>query len=225
MDDRVLARLERCERANRRLRAVVVLGLPLLLVVALVGFGKLDDGGGREVVDTLQVRELVVVDSQDVVRVRLGGHLPDAVIDGKRLPRGEQAAGVLLYDDTGRERGGYVTFTPSRNVALTLDTRERQVALFAADPEDGAVARIGRADGSDWVEMRAGPSGAHFHAGRARELVFQQPPMAQSEVAAFCSGFMAEVSQAAPPLPEEQVLAACRQYMPEAECQECIGAR
>jgi hypothetical protein len=224
MKDGVLARLERCERANRRLRALAVLALSWLLVVAWVGIGRRDHGG-REVVDTLRVRELVVVDSQDVVRVRLGGHLPDAVIDGRRVPRGEPAAGILLYDDTGRERGGYVTFTQSRNVALTLDTRERQVALFAADPEEGAVARIGRADGSDWVEMRAGPSGAHFHAGRAREIVFQEPSMVQGEVAAFCSDFMAEVNQAAPPLPKEQVLAACRQYMPEEGCQECIRAR
>jgi hypothetical protein len=224
MEDRVLARLERCERANRRLRSAVLLMLPLPLVVAWVGHARLD-GEGRDVVETLQVRELVVVDSQDVVRVRLGGTLPDAVIDGRPVPRGEQAAGVLLYDDTGRERGGYVTFTPSGNVALTLDTRERQVALFAADPADGAVARIGRADGSDWVEMRAGPSGAHFHAGRARELVFQEPPMMQGEAAAFCSDFMAEVNQAAPPLPKEQVLGACRQYMPEEECQECVRAR
>ena len=55
-------------------------------------------------------------------RVRIGGDLPDAVIGGKRVPRGEKAAGLLMYDGTGQERGGYVTFKTIRNVVLTLDT-------------------------------------------------------------------------------------------------------
>src|SRR5207302_5200738 len=85
----------------------------------------------------LTVSELNVVDRDGTVRVRLGGELPDAVINGKRVPRGQRAAGVLLYDDTGVERSGYITFAPSGNVALTLDTRKNQTASFVADPEAG----------------------------------------------------------------------------------------
>src|SRR5207245_10966901 len=72
------------------------------------------------VADSLLVRQLVVIDSQGMVRARLGAHLPDAVIDGRRLRGGGDMAGVLLYDDTGRERAGYVTFSPSRLGALPL---------------------------------------------------------------------------------------------------------
>jgi len=69
------------------------------------------------------------------------GHLPDAIIDGRRVARGENAAGVLLYDQTGTERGGYVTFDGSNVVGLTLDNHGNQAAIFAAgpDPGDGAT--------------------------------------------------------------------------------------
>lgn len=73
----------------------------------------------------LRVSEIVVVDSKGAERVRIGGDLPDAIIGGKRVPRGQQAAGVLLYDATGSERSGYVTFEPSGNVGLTLDSRQQ----------------------------------------------------------------------------------------------------
>src|ERR1051325_4224555 len=53
---------------------------------------------------SLRVSELVVVDPKGVERVRIGGDLPDAVINGKRVPRGEKAGGVLLYDGSGQER-------------------------------------------------------------------------------------------------------------------------
>jgi hypothetical protein len=87
---------------------------------------------------SLRVSELVVVDPKGVERVRIGGDIPDAVINGKRIPRGEKVAGVMLYDGSGQERGGYVTFEPSGNVGLTLDTKKRQTVLFAAGPDSGS---------------------------------------------------------------------------------------
>jgi hypothetical protein len=79
---------------------------------------------------SLRVSELVVVGPKGVERARIGGDPPDAVINGKSIPRGEKAAGLLLYDGTGQERGGYVTFEPFSNIALTLDTKKQQVALL-----------------------------------------------------------------------------------------------
>ncbi|UCF04886.1 MAG: hypothetical protein JSV33_13325 [bacterium] len=87
---------------------------------------------GRETKGSLRVTEFVVVDEAGVERVRVGGNLPDAVIAGKRVPRGERAAGVLLYDGIGQEHGGYVTWEPSGNVGLTLDSRKGQATLFVA---------------------------------------------------------------------------------------------
>jgi len=167
------------------------------------------------------VRELVVLDSLGTVRVRLGAHLPDAIIDGKPLRRGEDASGILLYDDGGRERSGYVTFAPSRNVALTLDTRDRQVALLAADPLNGVAARLW--GGTNWVDMRADTGGAHLSVGRSNELVFWQPPLTETEAAADCSDLKAELSHVNPQPPVDKILAACKMHLPDSVCRECLG--
>src|SRR5438874_8284634 len=60
----------------------------------------------------LTVSELNVVDSKGVVRARIAGNLPETYSNGKPVGRG--AAGVLLYDAAGVERGGYVTFARCR---------------------------------------------------------------------------------------------------------------
>src|SRR5437764_13938485 len=91
---------------------------------------------------SLRVRELVVVDDHGVERVRIGANLPDPVIRGKRVSRGDPATGVMLYDRTGQERGGYVTFERGNQIALTLDHTDVQSALFVAAPEGGAVLRL-----------------------------------------------------------------------------------
>src|SRR5205085_4707750 len=56
----------------------------------------------------LTVSQLDIVDSKGVVRARLAGNLPETYANGKAIGRG--AAGMLLYDASGTERGGYVTF-------------------------------------------------------------------------------------------------------------------
>jgi hypothetical protein len=173
--------------------------------------------------DTLRLRTLTIVDENGVERVRLGGQLPDAVVNGMQVPRGEQAAGVLIYDDAGTERGGYVTFSPSRNAALTLDTRKAMVVLLAADSSDGAALRLWRANFSDWLDLRAGPAGARLTAGRQNEVVLQQPPMSAAEAATFCAEFRGELSQLAARPPVQEILRACKQHMPESACRGCLG--
>jgi hypothetical protein len=91
---------------------------------------------------SLRVSELIVVDPKGVERVRIGGDLPDALIDGKRMPRGQKIAGMILYDGTGQKRSGYVTFEPSGNVGLTLDTRREQATAFIAGPNQGSFLRL-----------------------------------------------------------------------------------
>jgi len=225
MEPDLLSRLATLERSNRRLRtSVVLIGLALspLALLALYRSPNLQPTS-LQAADSLRVRQLIVVDTMGVVRARLGAHLPDAVIDGRRLRRGEDIAGILLYDDGGRERGGYVTFSPSRNVALTLDTRERQVALFAADPDDGVAARVW--GGTNWVEMRASTKGAHLNLGQSNELVVQQPPLSEAEVGAFCSGLKDALRRITPPPPQEKLLAECKQRMPDAACRRCLSSQ
>jgi hypothetical protein len=163
----------------------------------------------------------VIVDRDDSVRVRIGAHLPDAVIDGTPLSRGGDASGLLLYDDTGRERGGYVTFAPSGNVVLTLDTQDRQVALFSAGPEDGAAARLWRGD--DWVEMRADATGARLNVGRNGWLVLQEPPMSDEEADRGCAELQAELAQIEVEPPIDEVMQACMRRLPESVCRRCLG--
>ena len=220
-----LARLAALERSNRQLRMLVLLTTPSFIAFAAAAFhgSRITEFSTLQIADSLRVRQIVVVDSQGTVRARLGAHLPDAVIDGRRIRRGEDVAGLLLYDDGGRERGGYVTFSPSRNVALTLDTRERQVALFLADPQDGVAARVW--GGSNWVEMRASTKGAHLNLGRANELVIQQPPLTEVEEATFCAGLNDAVRRITPPPPPEALLRECKQRMPDGACRKCLGTR
>ena len=125
---------------------------------------------------SLRVSELVVVDPKGVERVGLGGDLPDAVIGDKRVPRGEKAAGVLLYDGSGQERSGYVTFEPSGNVGLTLDTRKGQVAYFVAGADSGSALHLWH--GGDLVELRSDADGSRLTAAKAGQVVSQEPAVA-----------------------------------------------
>ncbi len=223
MDNELIARVTECEARYRRLRVFmwgVTFGFLLILAFVLTGWALLQRRLAHPS-DTLRVKEVVVVDDHGVERARLGGNLPDPVINGKTMPRGQQAAGLLLYDDTGRERGGYITFSPNGVVALTLDTRSRQVALFAADPDDGATAKLWR--GNDWVEMRSGEDGTRVNVGHASGLVLQEPPMSGAETTAFCSDLKGELSGMKEQLPAPQILAACKQRMSDAACRKCIG--
>lgn len=225
MDPDPVARIAALERSNRQLRTLALVPTLVLPLLAVLAFRTSRDlpPSALQPADSLRVRQLILVDSQGTVRARVGAHLPDAVIDGRRLRRGEDIAGILLYDDTGRERGGYVTFSPSRNVALTLDTRDRQVALFAADPEDGVAARVW--GGNNWVEMRASTKGAHLTLAHSGEVVVQQPPLSESEVSAFCSGLKDALRRVTPQPPADKVLASCKERMSDADCRKCLGTR
>lgn len=174
-------------RRQTRLQGLAILGLGALLVA---GFAVNTDP------QRLTVSELAVVDENGVVRVRVGGALPDAIIDGRRIGRGgEKVAGVMLYDDTGQERGGYVTFSPSGNVGLTLDSRRSQSALFVADPEEGVALKLW--NGDDAVEMRADGDGARFTAVQGSRVISQTPavPLA-AEVCGIYREALAEHGEA-----------------------------
>jgi hypothetical protein len=84
----------------------------------------------------------------------------------------------------GQERSGYVTFEPSGNVALTLDTRKSQVARFLAGPEStGAIQFV---SGDSVIEMRADEDGPSLHAVRRKQVVFHEPPVENPQSTAIC---------------------------------------
>jgi hypothetical protein len=219
MDTDARERLNRCERSYRRLTwlvraqsaVLVVLIVPLLLAVNAIGGGY--DAGGTE--GRLRIAELIVVDKKGVERVRIGGDLPDAVVDGRRVPRGEKAAGVLLYDGAGRERGGYVTWEPSGNVGLTLDSRKRQATLFVAGAEGGSALKLW--DGEDSIELRSDDDGSRVTAVRNGQIVYQEPAIDTLGDEA-CAAYRDALSQYS----TEEVLNACRQRYSEAACRACL---
>ena len=108
MQNLQMERIVVLERRQRLSLAVSVV-LVIVLVVAVGEFARGVHAEQKQDAKTLVLSELTIVDSHGVVRARLGGNLPDA---NKTTPRGSRIAGLLLYDETGQERGGYVTFEP-----------------------------------------------------------------------------------------------------------------
>lgn len=217
MDSELVVRVAALESQNRRFRRL--LGAQLLVLTGgLAGVGWNCAGASSATLPVLRVSELIVVDPQGVERVRVGGDLPDAVIAGKRVPRGEKVAGVMLYDDTGQERGGYVTFSPSGNVALTLDTRKGQVALFAADPEEGAALRLWT-EGNE-VALWVDGDGARVNAVRDKKVVYQQPLAGSPGTSTTCTelrGFVKEHGA-------DVIFGACNERRTADWCRECLGS-
>ncbi|HEX8247944.1 MAG TPA: hypothetical protein VF599_07220 [Pyrinomonadaceae bacterium] len=169
---------------------------------------------------SLRVSELVVVDSKGVERVRIGGDLPDAIIGGKRVPRGQQAAGVVLYDASGGERSGYVTFEPSGNVGLTLDSRKEQIVSFIAAPDDEAASMLQLRSGKDLIELRSDDEGSRLTAVKAGQVISQQPLIKRMS-ADMCEVYRGARSRVS----SEQVMRDCRQRFTEIACQACLSRR
>jgi len=209
MDRDLQARFEHMEQRNR---FVITLGV-VLAVFSFVGGAH---RGLTAQTQSLRVSEIVVVDNNGVERVRIGGSLPDPIVNGRSIARGGQLAGILLYDGAGVERSGYGTFSPEANVVLTLDGKQGQRALFVAGPEGDTALKMWR--GNNWIEFRVDEGGARLNAVRDRELVARLPGPIRMETAAMCAEYVALRGQVAAP----QLMTACRERMSNADCTRCL---
>ena len=231
VDEHLSTRLAACERELRSLKHALGMSVSLLaggIFLGITGFRTLSATSrlsAAGIADSVLVRELIVVDDSGTVRARVGGNLPDANYHGRRMRRGDHAAGVSLYDRDGLERGGYVTFDRSGVVALTLDNRGQQVAIFGADstPGAGATARLWLE--KDWAEMKVDQAGPHFAAGRNGAVVLMQPSMNLHDAGAMCTELKNEVALIRPPLSPSAVLEACRAHAADGVCRKCVNAR
>lgn len=212
--DHLQERLVRCERRNRWLATLSVLQLVILGVV-----GCVTTSHSAAPPQSLRVRELVVVDDHGVERVRLSAKMPDPVIRGKRVSRGDIASGVMLYDKTGQERGGYITFDRGNHVALTLDNTDVQSALFVAGPEGGSALRLWH--GKDELALRADEDGPHVTAIENGHVVYQQPPIAAPEKTSICEELRGAKGKAS----DAEIMDACRRAMTEAACRVCLNVK
>jgi len=217
VDQPMAARLENLERRYRRLLSINAAVLGLVALAALLKPVLLVQAQQKAEPKSLTVSELVVVDDSGQTRLRLGGNLPDAVHNGKARPRGQRAAGVLLYDATGVERSGYVTLEPSGNVALTLDTRTTQVATFVAGATGTSALQLFSSGSA--VELRNDEDGPSIHAVRRKNVVFHEPPVENPQSTAMCKA----LREAKTRVPMPQLLDACRARKSESACQACLG--
>jgi len=212
MQNLQMERIVVLERRQRLSLAVSVV-LVIVLVVAVGEFARGVHAEQKQDAKTLVLSELTIVDSHGVVRARLGGNLPDA---NKTTPRGSRIAGLLLYDETGQERGGYVTFEPGGNVGLTLDNKGVMAAEFLAGPDAGSAIRLH--SGDDAVELRVDEDGPSIHAVRRKNVAFHEPAVENPKSTALCKALLEEKAR----LPMEQLLDACRGRSSEAACQTCL---
>ncbi|UNK43792.1 hypothetical protein MNO14_06990 [Luteimonas sp. S4-F44] len=212
-------RLDAIERRHRL--AVFGLGaVCLLLAGACIALWLRPPA--TELPDHVRLRELVVVDPAGIERVRISGDLPDAVIDGKRVDRGSAAAGVMLYDRSGQERGGYVTWDEGDNIGLTLDGRERQSALFVAGPDGTAALQIWH--GGRMLDLRADADGARLSQSVDGRVQLQLPEVAALS-ASTCTLFRGGLADEVPGgLPPAQVRGICTSRFSEAACSACLGS-
>ncbi len=223
MDADLTARLAMCERTNRRLMRLITGQFVLLAILGaslVTGgvSGQRATGAAGAPPGPLRATELVVVDGNGVERVRIGGDLPDAVINGKRVPRGEKAAGLLIYDGSGQERGGYVTWEPSGNAGLTLDTRQRQVALLVAGPDSAAALQLSH--GKDAIELRSDEDGSRLTGARGGQVVVQEPSVSQMSEPT-CQAYRGAVGRVS----MDRAMQDCRRRFTDGTCRACLGAR
>lgn len=219
MERAIEQRITALEQGHRR--TVIALGLICALSIAACLALLLRPATAPTMPDTLRVNELVVLDPAGTARVRLSGDLPDAVIEGRRVDRGSPAAGLMLYDRTGQERGGYVTFDQGDNVALTLDGRRGQNALFVAGPDGSTSLQLWH--GRQALDLRADSNGArlsHSVGGRMQLQVPQIATLSSSTCALFRNGLRPDVPEG---LSMPQVRDICSGRFSAAACDACLG--
>jgi hypothetical protein len=216
LEDRVTV----CEQENARLRKQIRRQNKLWLIALLfaTGGGAIASGSLKQVVfDSIKAREIAVVDANGFVRARLSGDLPDAVMaNGRVSKRGSKAAGVMLYDEEGIERGGYVTQDKDSNVMLTLDSKHRQATWFIAGPSEDQVSslRLWNKDGA--IELRSDVSGQRLSVSDKSGVRYQQPTVALQPAA--CAYFK-DLEQK---YPDEH---ACQRKYTATACQACFDSK
>ena len=99
MDHLIEQRIAACERENVRLRTLLRRQNFVWVFVLLLAAGTAIATTTLKTSAPIRTTEVTVVDANGIVRARLGGDLPDAVMaDGRVAKRGSKAGGLLIYD-------------------------------------------------------------------------------------------------------------------------------
>jgi hypothetical protein len=144
-EEQLLARMTVLESRQKRAFYVASLVLIVLISVLVLQWRQIRSAQHPQ---KLSVRELAVVDERGTERVLIAAPLPEPLFKGKPGKRGGKISGILIYDATGTERGGYATDDSYGNAILTLDGQRRQTMLLLADPDGSTMFRIWNNDSS-----------------------------------------------------------------------------
>jgi len=134
-----------------------------------------------KIADVLRVRELNVVDGNGVTRVKIGAPVAHAIVNGQQnRSRGgrpeDTISGILLFDVEGVERSGYATVDHGySNVMLTLDDKNRQHAMFIAEPTGATTLRLFNADTKDRVDVAIDEDGPSISMVRREKEIYRFP--------------------------------------------------
>jgi hypothetical protein len=211
-------RITACEQDNARLRRQLSWQNKLWLMGALlIGGSSAVAGIGLKqmVFDSVKAREVVVVDANGTVRARLGGDLPDAILaNGRVAKRGSKASGLIIYDEQGIERGGYVTQDTGSNAMLTLDSKHRQSALFVAGPSEGQASALRLWTKDSSIELRSDDNGSRLSVGDKNRVQLQQPAVSLSPES--CT----EYQKIEKEHPGKQY---CQSRFTDSACNACLG--
>lgn len=216
-EDRLLA----CEQENLRLRKCIARqnGAWLIGLLLTIGGGAIAGASIKDAVfDSIKAKEIVVVDAKGVVRARMGGDLPDAVMAGGRVSkRGTKAAGFIIYDEEGIERGGYATLDEGSNAVITLDSKYRMAAMMVAGPDQTPASAVQLIGSKGTIEMRADENGSRLSVADKSGLTLQQPV-----IKALSGASCTDYRDLARKYPGERI---CQARFPDAACSACLEAK
>ncbi len=188
----------------------------LFSVLALAGGAAVAGVAAKDAIfDSIKAKEVVIVDARGTVRARMSGDMPDAVMAGGRVSkRGDKAAGFMIYDAEGIERGGYVTTDAESNAMITLDTKHRMAAILAAGPDQVPAAAMSLMTRDSMIDLRADANGSRLTMTDKEGVKFQQPAIA-ALTPATCASYRKYQK-------DDPGNRSCQARFPDAVCKACL---
>jgi hypothetical protein len=175
------ARNQRLESKNKRL-TLILFGFLFIWAAALTFMFILGPrAGAADIGDKiLKVRGLVVVDENGTERIWIGAPVPEPLILGKRMPRGGEVSGIILFDSEGNERSGYVTSDGYPNVFFTLDSLGTQQVLFMAEPQGTPALLLW--NGENRFRLVVNEDMPELKINKGEEVLFEIPKVQRDEI-------------------------------------------
>jgi hypothetical protein len=89
--------------------------------------------------ERLTARRIDIVDEAGVIRMTLGAPTPEGIVDGIQYKRSFPAAGLVIYDKNGNERGGFAVGDIEGSAAVTAQDHINGDAIGWRVMPDGSV--------------------------------------------------------------------------------------